>query len=71
MKGLSFEDSILEIESIIDNLEQGNLTLDENISLYERGVKLTKYCKAQLDKATLKIDKINSVDLEKKGDLDK
>ena len=41
---LTFEQAIAELEEIVKKLEKGELTLDESISCFRRGVELTKYC---------------------------
>jgi len=51
----SFEDQLAELESVIARLERGELTLDENVSLFERGVQLSNACKAQLSDAERRI----------------
>ena len=40
-----------ELEEIVKRLEKGELTLDESISCFRRGVELTKYCSKKLDEA--------------------
>jgi exodeoxyribonuclease VII small subunit len=62
----SFEQLYTELEATIDKLEAGNLSLDEALALYERGIDLAKQCSAMLDRAELKIQELapNSDDLE-------
>jgi exodeoxyribonuclease VII small subunit len=55
---LSFEQALAELEQIIDQLESGQLALDEALALFERGQQLTTACGAQLDNAELKIQKL-------------
>lgn len=54
-KKATFEENITELERIIDTLEKGEAPLDECISLFESGVKLSKDCMTMLDKAEQKI----------------
>lgn len=49
--GTSFEKAISELEEIVKKLEKGELTLDESIECFQRGVELTKYCSRRLDEA--------------------
>ena len=56
--GLSFEDALKELESIVTQLEQGKVKLDEAITAYERGAALKRHCEAKLREAQLKVDKI-------------
>jgi exodeoxyribonuclease VII small subunit len=51
----SFEDQMAELEKVVDRLEQGDLTLEENVSLFERGVHLSNACKAQLANAESRV----------------
>lgn len=47
----SFEDALTELESLVDTLEQGDLTLEQSLAAFERGIKLTRTCQTALDKA--------------------
>lgn len=51
----SFEKSISELEEIVLQLEGGNVTLDESLSLFEKGIKLSKSCQKMLDEAEKKV----------------
>ena len=51
----TFENSIDELEKIINSLEDGNAPLDECIKLFEKGVKLSDECLKMLDGAQQKI----------------
>ncbi len=59
---LSFEDALKELETIVGKLEQGDVSLDESIAIYERGDALKKHCDALLKKAEAKVEKITSAD---------
>ena len=52
---VNFEQKIKELEGIVGSLEGGEATLDEMLTLYEKGVKITKECMLALDKADQKI----------------
>ena len=51
----SFEDKMAELEKVVDRLEQGDLALEDNVKLFERGVQLSNACKAQLASAESRI----------------
>lgn len=51
----SFEEQLAELEKVVDRLERGDLTLEENVGLFERGVQLSNSCKAQLSSAESRI----------------
>jgi len=55
---LSFEDAMKELETVVGQLERGDVALDESISLYERGAALKARCEAKLKEAEEKVAKI-------------
>lgn len=55
-KKKSFEENITELEEIVRRLEQGDASLDESLSLFEKGVKLSKSCSSMLDNAEKKVN---------------
>ncbi len=57
-KDPSFEELFEELETTVQKLEEGNLTLDESLALYERGMQLAKQCGEQLDRAELRIKEL-------------
>ena len=52
---INFEDAMKEVEKIAEELEKGNLSLDESVSKFEDGMKLSKKCSDLLDTAEKKI----------------
>ncbi len=52
---LSFEQAMRELESVVDQLERGDVPLDQSISLYERGAMLKKRCEETLKAAEEKV----------------
>ena len=50
-----FEDALTELESLVDTLEQGELTLEQSLAAFERGVKLTNSCRKSLDAAEQRV----------------
>ena len=52
----NFEKNLKELEEVVRALEGGNVTLDEMLTLFEKGIALTKSCTSQLDKAEQKIN---------------
>jgi exodeoxyribonuclease VII small subunit len=51
-----FEAAITELESIIKKLEEGELTLEQSLELYERGVTLSRYCHGRIEQAEKRIE---------------
>ncbi|MBR1884757.1 MAG: exodeoxyribonuclease VII small subunit [Clostridia bacterium] len=56
MEELSFEESMKQLEEIVTNLERGNLSLEDAISTFEKGIKLSKVANEKLEKAEKKIN---------------
>ena len=55
---LSFEKALVELETIVKNLETGQSALEDSIGAYERGIALKKHCEQKLQDAQAKIEKI-------------
>jgi exodeoxyribonuclease VII small subunit len=51
----SFEESLKKLESIVDKLEKGELSLEDSLELFEEGVSLSTACKKELDTAEGKV----------------
>jgi exodeoxyribonuclease VII small subunit len=52
---LSFEDALAELESLVETLERGELSLEDSLHSFERGVSLTKTCQQALKQAEQKV----------------
>jgi exodeoxyribonuclease VII small subunit len=46
-----FEEHLTQLETVVERLERGDLTLDESVRLFEEGMKLSQACKAELEQA--------------------
>jgi exodeoxyribonuclease VII small subunit len=57
---LSFEQAIKELTGIVGKIEQGEITLQDSIQQYERGMTLIKHCRKILQEAEKRIEKIAS-----------
>jgi exodeoxyribonuclease VII small subunit len=51
----SFEEQLTALESVVERLEQGELSLEESVRLFEEGMKLSDACKKELEAAEGKI----------------
>lgn len=60
---LTYESAFAELESIVAALENEQRSLDESMSLYERGQALVKRCAELLDKAELKVKQLSGNEL--------
>jgi len=56
---LKFEDGLKKLEELVNQLDDGSLSLEESISYYEIGVKLKSHCEKLLKMAELKILKVS------------
>ena len=55
---LSFEVALEELEGLVAKLESGQASLEESISLYERGALLKAHCEDRLKRAQMRVDQI-------------
>lgn len=51
----TFEESLKKLETIVEQLEKGDLPLEESLKLFEQGVELSAVCKKELDEAEGKV----------------
>lgn len=51
----SFEEQLTELERVVERLETGGLPLEESVTLFENGMRLSNACKAQLSAAESRI----------------
>lgn len=58
ISGMSFEEALGALEQIVQQLERGDVPLDQSIGLYERGEALRAACQQRLDAAQARIEKI-------------
>ena len=60
MNKLNYEQAVARLEEIVDKLENGNLSLEEMMKLYEEGTALAAKCSKSLDAAQLKISELSA-----------
>ncbi|MEO8409470.1 MAG: exodeoxyribonuclease VII small subunit [Propionivibrio sp.] len=68
--GLKFETAVAELEQIVQNMETGNLSLEDSITAYRRGSELLKHCQQQLSSAERKIQILEEGSLRELSDFD-
>lgn len=56
---LSFEEALKKLESIVEQLEDEEITLEDSVKLYEEGVKMSRFCAEILEQAELRIEQVN------------
>ena len=64
-KSVNFEKALAELEKLVEEMEQGNLSLEESLKRFEKGIALTSDCQEALQKAELKVQEL----VEKNGKL--
>lgn len=74
-KKLDYEAAVKELEELVERLEQGDISLEESLKLYERGVLLTRDCQESLQAAEQKVQMLlqqsgqtNLVDFDPESD---
>jgi len=55
IKQPSFEEAMQQLESLVDSMEQGDLSLEDSLQTFEEGVKLTRICQIALKEAEQKV----------------
>ena len=58
IKKMSFDEAVLQLEEIVKELEDKNMTLESSIEKFELGVKLSSHCLNKLDEAEKKIEQL-------------
>ncbi len=59
-----FEAAIAELEAVVKKLEEGDLSLEKSLELYERGVQLSRFCHGRIEEAERRIEV-----LDERGEL--
>ena len=57
-KTLNFEKSLSELESIVNDMEQGQLSLEDSLKRFEKGIALTSQCQQALQNAEVKVSEL-------------
>ena len=63
---LDFEQSLTDLQSLVERLENGELSLEDSLSAFEQGIGLTRDCQAALSQAEQKVQIL----LERNGELE-
>lgn len=58
VEAMSFEEALAQLESIVNDLDRGDLDLQGSIDAYEKGSKLREHCERKLNEAELRVAKI-------------
>ena len=60
-----FEQSLSELQTLVERLESGELSLEDSLAAFEQGIRLTRDCQASLAQAEQKVQQL----LERDGEL--
>jgi len=58
IEDIPFEEHLRKLEKIVHQLEEGELTLDESVKIYEEGMNISKICLEELNKTKKKIEQL-------------
>ena len=56
MAEIKFEDALKKLEKIVEELEKGDLPLEDSLAKYEEGIKLSRICQKKLETAKKKVE---------------
>jgi len=62
IKAIDFEKSLKRLEEIVGELEEGNLSLEKALKIYEEGITLTRSCSKMLKEAKARVEKLAQKD---------
>ncbi|MEH6910495.1 MAG: exodeoxyribonuclease VII small subunit [Oceanicoccus sp.] len=54
-KSIDFEEALDQLEELVEDMENGDLTLEESLKAFEQGIKLTRECQSALSQAEQKV----------------
>jgi len=54
-RAINFEQSLKQLETLVESLETGNLNLDESLKSFEKGIKITRDCQTALSEAEQRV----------------
>lgn len=64
-KSYPFEESLTKLETLVDKMESGELSLEDSLSTFEEGIRLTRSCQEALKQAEQKVQLL----MEKNGEI--
>jgi exodeoxyribonuclease VII small subunit len=67
MAEIKFEEALRKLEKIVEDLEKGDLSLDQALKIYQEGIELSRMCSLRLESAKKKIDILTK---NKKGEFE-
>lgn len=62
MKDMTYEQALKQLEETVEKMENGDLSLEESLKLYEKGNQLSAFCIKEIENAKLKIKEISEIE---------
>ena len=62
---INFEEALQKLETIVEDLESGELSLENSLKSFDKGIKLARQCQEKLSKSELQVQKL----IEEDGEL--
>ena len=53
---IKFDEALMKLENIVEQLEDGDLSLEESLAIFEEGIKLARLCTTKLDEVERRIE---------------
>jgi len=58
---LTFEQAFAQLEQVVQQLESGELSLEQSLALFEKGMRLAKLCEGKLNQAEQKVSQLSGI----------
>jgi len=62
--GLGYEDAVRELETLVESIERGDVSLEASLAAYRKGEQLLRHCKGLLDRAELSVREMTLAEAE-------
>ncbi|MDH7942444.1 exodeoxyribonuclease VII small subunit [Pseudohongiella sp. SYSU M77423] len=63
-KPLAFEQTLAELETLVNQMEEGNMGLEDSLAAFEKGIRLTRECQQALQQAELRVQVLTNPDAD-------
>ena len=63
-KPLAFEQTLAELETLVNQMEDGNMGLEDSLAAFEKGIRLTRECQQALQQAELRVQVLTNPDAD-------
>ena len=69
-KSADFEQQLTELETLVEHMENGDISLEDSLKSFEKGIKLARSCQQSLQQAELKVKQLLSEDASELTDFE-